>query len=112
MRMAIIDVLRRVPGARETLLQFRIAKSRLFTHRLIFTGVYREAAWGTRSVSGYGSAAEGTEKIRAGLPELWRQLGVRTLVDAPCGDFGWMRNIVHHLEWLCWIRCSPTAHRG
>ena len=39
---------------------------------------------------GAGSTVAYTESIRAWLPALLRDLGVKTLLDAPCGDFNWM----------------------
>jgi len=32
------------------------------------------------------------------LPQLWSRLGIRSLLDIPCGDFEWMRHIVPGLE--------------
>lgn len=42
------------------------------------------------TVCGAGSTLRHTEGIRAQLPALLRRLGVRTLLDAPCGDFNWL----------------------
>ena len=39
---------------------------------------------------GAGSTVSYTENIRNKLPGLMRNLGVTTLLDAPCGDFNWM----------------------
>ncbi len=58
----------------------------------IFSLYYRENAWGDpESVSGRGSTIENTENIRKELPVLLRKLGVRCMLDAPCGDFNWFR---------------------
>jgi hypothetical protein len=43
---------------------------------------------------GYGSTLKATENLRLFLPGLLRMLNVRTLLDAPCGDFNWMRKVV------------------
>lgn len=48
---------------------------------------------GEESVSGPGSTIEYTENIRKEIPGLVERLGVRTLFDAPCGDFNWFRMI-------------------
>lgn len=65
----------------------------------VFTRIHDENLWGDdRSVSGGGSALESTRAIREQLPALWEKHGIRTLVDAPCGDFVWMKEIVHHLD--------------
>lgn len=59
-----------------------------------FTDIYRSNAWGDpESVSGRGSTLARTTVIRRGLPALLAELGVRSLLDAPCGDFNWMREL-------------------
>jgi hypothetical protein len=45
------------------------------------------------SISGPGSSLAETRQIRAGLPPLLAELGVRSLLDAPCGDFNWMKEV-------------------
>ena len=47
---------------------------------------------GPESVSGVGSGLDPTTRLREQLPPLLRELGVRTLLDVPCGDFHWMRH--------------------
>jgi hypothetical protein len=57
----------------------------------LFTNIYRSNHWGgADSVSGGGSDLEQTSALRAALPGVLQRLGVRTLLDAPCGDFHWM----------------------
>ena len=41
-------------------------------------------------MSGLGSETDATAVLRAELPDLLRRLGVGTLLDAPCGDGGWI----------------------
>jgi SAM-dependent methyltransferase len=58
----------------------------------IFTRIYRLRSWGdSESRSGPGSGLARTEGIRADLARLVRSLGVRSLLDAGCGDFHWMQ---------------------
>jgi len=58
----------------------------------IFRRIYRENAWGgSESRSGPGSSEERTRGLRPRLTQLVRELGVRSLLDIPCGDFHWMR---------------------
>ena len=95
----IKKTLRRVPFAQEWAHRLRILESWFLPHSLLFQEVYRRNHWGsTESVSGPGSTLEATEDIRRELPDYWKRLGVRNLVDMPCGDFNWMRSIVHHLD--------------
>ena len=48
--------------------------------------------WGP-SGCGPGSSMANTQAIREGLPPLLASLQIRTILDAPCGDFNWMRTI-------------------
>jgi hypothetical protein len=45
------------------------------------------------SVSGTGSSLQQTAAIRQCLPLLLEYLGVKRLLDAPCGDFNWLRQV-------------------
>lgn len=59
-----------------------------------FRSIYRSGIWGgTESASGWGSDLESTRVVRSLLPELLTSLGVSTLLDAPCGDLHWMREV-------------------
>lgn len=61
-----------------------------------FTKIYRKNFWGSQeSVSGGGSEKRSTAPLRSQLPRLVRRLKIRRLVDAPCGDYHWMR-------WVRW----------
>lgn len=58
-----------------------------------FAPFYEKNRWGDdESVSGPGSSLERTVKLRGELPILLQELGARTLLDAPCGDFNWMKD--------------------
>ena len=64
-----------------------------------FTPLYNENRWGdSESVSGPGSTLERTTKLRRELPLLLEEIGARTLLDAPCGDFNWMKETALGLE--------------
>jgi hypothetical protein len=45
------------------------------------------------SQSGVGSSLRSTAVVREKLPVLIRELGVRSFLDAPCGDFNWMKEV-------------------
>ena len=45
------------------------------------------------SQSGVGSSLQSTIMIRQKLPDLVRALGVHSFLDAPCGDFNWMKEV-------------------
>ncbi len=62
--------------------------------RAAFAPFYKENRWGdSESVSGPGSNLARTEKLRSELPALFEEIGARTLLDAPCGDFNWMKEL-------------------
>jgi SAM-dependent methyltransferase len=60
-----------------------------------FTRIYEQNLWGDKeSVSGSGSSLAATAALRAELSLLLKRLGVQSLLDAPCGDFLWMKEVV------------------
>src|SRR5688572_21428961 len=59
---------------------------------VIFSEIYERNLWGDpESASGRGSTLRRTTVIRRVLPALLSDLGAKSLLDAPCGDFNWMR---------------------
>ncbi|MFE7130861.1 class I SAM-dependent methyltransferase [Streptomyces sp. NPDC057638] len=68
-----------------------------------FTEIYASGVWTPagetgsarhpESSSGVGSNLTQTAALRAALPALMTGLGVRTLLDIPCGDFFWMSQL-------------------
>jgi hypothetical protein len=82
-----------LPGAVQEARAFgRRSRFAFMSTRGIFAHIYRRQLWGGgETVSGDGSTLAGTESLRTALPSVLRRLGVRTLLDIPCGDFNWMR---------------------
>ena len=63
-------------------------------HRRIFARIHRRNAWASpESVSGPGSTRDRGAALTPPLLALLRELGVRRLVDAPCGDFNWIGEV-------------------
>lgn len=59
-----------------------------------FTEIYRKNIWkGRESRSGEGSSLAQTEAIRREIPQLLLDLQIKTLLDAPCGDFHWFNKV-------------------
>ncbi|TQF38732.1 hypothetical protein UNPF46_15380 [Bradyrhizobium sp. UNPF46] len=59
-----------------------------------FTKIYTENIWGeSASLSGSGSIPGYTDRLQSQLPNMLAKLDVKTFLDAPCGDFAWMRSI-------------------
>jgi len=64
-----------------------------------FAPYYRDNRWGdSESTSGPGSNLNSTTKLRSELPQLLAEIGTKTLLDAPCGDFNWMKETNFRLE--------------
>ena len=57
-----------------------------------FTEIYKTNYWNNEeSVSGPGSTIEITENLRSKLPIVLKKYNINTILDAPCGDFNWMK---------------------
>ena len=64
-----------------------------------FTDIYKDNAFGGKeSVSGPGSDLTQTQALREALPAMLKGIGARTMLDAPCGDFFWMKEVRVELE--------------
>ncbi|MEV0129593.1 class I SAM-dependent methyltransferase [Dactylosporangium sp. NPDC050688] len=65
----------------------------------IFGEIYERDDWtlvdadDAVSRSGLGSNLEQTQTLRRELPPLLRELGVRSMLDIPCGDMFWMSRV-------------------
>jgi hypothetical protein len=58
----------------------------------LFTKYFVSNRWGDpESVSGPGSTRLYTENIRREIPRVVETLGIRRILDAPCGDYNWFR---------------------
>lgn len=57
----------------------------------VFDWIYQSNKWGSsESRSGKGSDLLQSEGVRTGLPALWQELGVHSILDLPCGDMNWL----------------------
>lgn len=62
--------------------------------KTIFNEIYEKNKWGSKeSVSGVGSTLKKTKEIRQFLPDILQEFNIRSLLDAPCGDFNWMKEV-------------------
>ena len=67
----------------------------------LFHDIYRKNSWGdAESVSGPGSNLAMTEAVRARLPQLVQDTGVRSMLDIPCGDYNWMKHLGLELDYI------------
>lgn len=70
-------------------------------HGAVFGRFFHDNVWGSHeSVSGPGSSLWSTTEIRIRLPHVLRELGVRSLLDAGCGDFNWMRDVPLDVDYV------------
>jgi hypothetical protein len=66
-----------------------------------FERIEQTNLWGAASsVSGLGSEDTATAAIREALPSLLQRLGARSLLDAPCGDAGWIGRVKLELDYI------------
>jgi hypothetical protein len=63
-------------------------------HDAVFTEIYQRNSWGDpESASGAGSNKASTVNIRKELPRIIQEFDIRSIVDVPCGDFAWMKEV-------------------
>lgn len=59
-----------------------------------FTEIYEKNLWcSPESVSGGGSEMQNTKVIRRELPILIQKFGITSILDIPCGDWNWMKDV-------------------
>jgi SAM-dependent methyltransferase len=59
-----------------------------------FEYIFDTNLWGgEESRSGVGSALLETQTVRNQLPALLREIGARSVLDVPCGDFRWLSEV-------------------
>jgi hypothetical protein len=81
----------------------------------VFTQIFnaRGGTWGgIETASGSGSDLAATVRIRRELPTMLRRLGIRSMVDAPCGEMNWMRRLEYKFESFVGIDVVPAIIRA
>ncbi len=69
------------------------------TRQETFNKAYKSPVWGSEeSLSGTGSTLEATENVRRELPSIIQNYNIKTMLDAPCGDWNWMSHTNISLE--------------
>jgi len=60
----------------------------------IFKKIYEENLWKSReSRSGAGSELVNTATLRTELPFIFAKYDIKSMLDIPCGDFNWMKEV-------------------
>jgi hypothetical protein len=67
---------------------------------------------GYESISGPGSSLEQTHVVRKELPGVIREFNIRKIIDAPCGDFHWMKEVVLDVDTYIGIDIVPEIILG
>jgi hypothetical protein len=74
------------------IVKYKILKKDLKT---TFTNIYRINYWGdSESRSGPGSNNKNTINLKKKIIKIIKDLKIKSIVDAPCGDFYWMNNVI------------------
>jgi hypothetical protein len=99
--MEVRSTFRRIPGARR--LTHTLYSPLLMILRSVYGDAYRQVVfraiwisnlWGdAESRSGTGSNLRETGVLRKRLASLLEHLAVRRILDVPCGDFHWMKEV-------------------
>lgn len=95
-----VPLVKRVRNTRTALADWANRRKSKNHNGEVFGDIYASKKWMVEgdSVSGDGSTLSATVAIRIGLPKVARKLGIHSIVDAPCGDFLWMSQIVGCFE--------------
>ena len=65
----------------------------------IFSNIYDNYGFGSlESRSGPGSTLDETQKLRESIKKIIKDKNIKSVVDIPCGDFNWMKEIVFNFE--------------
>ena len=77
---------------------FLKSKKKIFYYNSLkdrFSYIYSSNYWPSKeSVSGPGSELENTTNIRKEILKLIREYKFKKILDAPCGDFNWIKHII------------------
>lgn len=77
--------------------------------RRVFEAIHASRAWGDcESSSGPGSTRERAAAFLPDLIALVRSLHIRTLLDAPCGDFNWAQPLADSVERYLGVDVVPA----
>ena len=91
---SLVAQIKKHPAFYALLRQGIYARVQSARRKQIFLRAYQDNLWGNASsLSGPGSALCATQDLRAQLPGLLQSLEATSMLDAPCGDLAWMRQV-------------------
>lgn len=74
---------------------------RLKPRKRVFTEIYARNIWESDSKSGPGSELSQTQELIKELPKFFERFEIKSILDAPCGDFNWMQHIdLKNMEYI------------
>jgi hypothetical protein len=91
---SLVAQIKKHPAVYALLRQGIYARLQSARRKQIFLRAYQDNLWGAASsLSGPGSDLRATQDLRAQLPELLKALEATSMLDAPCGDLAWMKQV-------------------
>jgi SAM-dependent methyltransferase len=73
--------------------------NKMVNYKNIFIDIYDNNGFGSlESKSGPGSTLDETQKLRESIKKIIKDKNIKSVVDIPCGDFNWMKEIVFNFE--------------
>lgn len=76
--------------------------------KYIFTHIYRTNVWKSEeTASGPGSTLQSTATLRLFLPVIIETLGVKSMLDAGCGDINWIKETPLNLDYYVGVDIVP-----
>ena len=64
------------------------------SRKAVFENIYNKSRWGNKETkSGTGSTLASTQKIIDTLPHILHKYAIKAMLDIPCGDFNWMKEV-------------------
>ena len=63
----------------------------MINNKEVFNKIFEQKGFGSKYHSGEGANVEQTKKIIVELPILFNKYNIKSLLDAPCGDFNYMQ---------------------
>ena len=64
-----------------------------------FDKIYKRNLWYSKeSISGKGSEKKSVQNILDSLPAILSELNIKTIIDAPCGDYSWIKDLKYNFE--------------
>jgi hypothetical protein len=104
--MQVLFTLREIKGLVYCRIMGLLEKGK--TREEIFSSIYNRNTWkGVESKSGIGSSKDITRSLLHQLEHTMMHYNIRTMIDAPCGDFNWMSEMRYRLDSYIGIDIVP-----